>query len=86
MERIETAEEWVGRLYLESQYKERNSYPKGKTLAYDLEVSELLPERLTIGDFPGFKSVNLTKANLDIVVRQELTSWRAALSTSKAFT
>lgn len=83
LERIEAAEEWVGRLYLESQYKERNSYPKGKTLAYDLEVSELLPERLTIGDFPGFKSVNLTKANLDIVVRQELTSWRAALSNVK---
>lgn len=83
LERIEAAEEWVGRLYLKSAYKQRHSYPLGKTLATDLIVSELLPKRLTIGDFPGFKSVNLTKEHLDIVVRQNIPTWRAALSNVK---
>ncbi|MFJ2982664.1 MULTISPECIES: GIY-YIG nuclease family protein [unclassified Pseudomonas] len=83
LERIEAAEEWVGRLYLKSTYKQRHSYPLGKTLENDLVVSELLPKRLTIGDFPGFKSVNLTKEHLDIVVRQNIPTWRAALSNVK---
>lgn len=83
LERIEAAEEWVGRLYLDSQYKERHSYPLGKTLANDLVVSELLSKRLTIGDFPGYKSVNLTKEHLDIVVRQDISTWRSALSSVK---
>ncbi|WP_312944569.1 GIY-YIG nuclease family protein [Stutzerimonas kunmingensis] len=83
LERIEAAEEWVGRLYLKSTYKQRHSYPLGKTLAKDLVISELLPKRLTIGDFPGFKSVNLTKEHLDIVVRQNIPTWRAALSSVK---
>ena len=83
LERIEAAEEWVGRLYLDSQYKERHSYPLGTTLAEDLVVRELLPKRLTIGDFPGYKSVNLTKEHLDVVVRQDLSTWRAALSSVK---
>ncbi|MGF6395993.1 GIY-YIG nuclease family protein [Pseudomonas plecoglossicida] len=83
LERIEAAEEWVGRLYLKSTYKQRHSYPLGKTLENDLVVSELLPKRLTIGDFPGFKSVNLTEEHLDIVVRQNIPTWRAALSNVK---
>jgi hypothetical protein len=43
-------------------------------------VSELLNEPRSIGHFPGFKQLNLTKAHLDLVVRQDLESWRAALS------
>jgi len=81
--RVANAEEWVGRLYLTSRYKQRNSYPLGETLADDLEVAELLPERLSIGHFPGYKRVNLTKSQLDIVVRQNIESWRSALSSVK---
>ena len=73
----------MGRLYLESQYTERHSYPKGETLAEDLTVTDLLAERLSISDFPGFKAVNLTKAQLDTVVRQQTAAWRAALSSVK---
>ena len=83
LERLPSCEEWVGRLYLTSRYMERNSYPNGETLAEDLSVSELLPERLSISDFPGFKAVNLTKAQLDIVVRQKSAAWQAALSSVK---
>lgn len=83
LERIPAAEEWVGRLYLSSIYKQRNSYPLGETLADDLLVTELLPKRVSIGHFPGFKNVNLTKGQLDVVVGQNLDSWRSALSSVK---
>ena len=83
LERVAGAEEWVGRLYLDSQYKERHSYPLGTTMAGDLVVRELLSKRLTIGDFPGYKSVNLTKEHLDIVIRQDISTWRSALASVK---
>lgn len=83
LERVPAAEEWVGRLYLSSSYTKRNSYPYGMTLVDDLVVTELLTERLSIGHFPGFKKVNLTKNQLDVVVQQNVDSWRSALSSVK---
>lgn len=83
LERIESAEEWAGRLFVSSKYKERNSYPKGETLEAELLVTELLPKRVSIGDFPGYKNVNITKVQLDLVINQRLASWRAALSSVK---
>lgn len=83
LERVPAAEEWVGRLYLSSSYTKRNSYPYGQTLAGDLAVTELLAERLSIGHFPGFKKVNLTKSQLDVVVQQNVDTWRSALSSVK---
>lgn len=83
LERVVSAEEWVGRLYLTSKYKQRNSYPNGETLVGDLQISELLAERLSIGHFPGYKKVNLTKPQLDAVVQQNVDSWRSALSSIK---
>lgn len=83
LERVPAAEEWVGRLYLTSKYKKRNSYPLGETLADDLVVAELIPNRLSIGQFPGYKKINLTKGQLDVVIGQNIDSWRAALSSVK---
>ncbi len=83
LDRVPAAEEWVGRLYLTSCYKKRNSYPLGETLADDLAVVELLANRLSIGQFPGYKNINLTKGQLDVVVRQNIDSWRSALSSVK---
>jgi hypothetical protein len=41
---------------------------------------ELRTSRLAIADFPGFKSVHLTKDQLDLIVREQLPEWRSALS------
>lgn len=83
LDRVPAAEEWVGRMYLTSRYKKRNSYLLGETLADDLVVTELLPNRLSIGQFPGYKNINLTKGQLDVVVGQNMDSWRSALSSVK---
>jgi hypothetical protein len=83
LERLASADEWVGRLYLTSPYKSRWSYLKGETIAHNLVISELLPEPRSIGQFPGYKHLDLPKAQLDLVVRQNLESWRAALASVK---
>lgn len=83
LERVESTDEFSGRLFVTSVYKERTSYLYGETLAEDLAISELLPERVSFGRFPGFKTVNLRKAELDIVVTQNMESWRTALSSVK---
>ncbi len=83
LERVPSCEEWVGRLFLESVYKARGSYPFATTLSNDLTVVELLSERLSIADFPGFKAVNLSKSQLDILVRGNAAAWRSALSSVK---
>lgn len=83
LDRVKAADEWMGRLYLRSPYTSRHSRPKGETLADELNVVELLPERLTIGAFPGFKGIDITMSELRILVQQNITSWRSALAAVK---
>lgn len=83
LERLSSADEWIGRLYLRSKYTQRNSWLTGERLENDLIVTELLPERLSIGQFPGYKQVSLSKEHLDVIVRQNTESWRAALAAVK---
>lgn len=83
LERLPASDEWVGRLYLRSPYTKRHSRPKGETLADDLNVEELLLERLSIGPFPGYKSVNISMGELRILAQQNTQTWRAALAAVK---
>jgi len=83
LERVKSADEFSGRLLVTSAYRERNSYLLGETLADDLSIAELLPQPISFGRFPEFKAVNLRKAELDIVVTQNIESWRTALSSVK---
>ncbi len=81
--RIQSTAELEGRLLAKSSYKERNSYVFGETLAQDLAITELLAERVSIASFPGFKLVDISRAELDLIIRQNIESWRAALSAVK---
>jgi len=45
-----------------------------------LLIAELRSQRMTIGDFPGYKSVLLSYRMLQTVVRESNTSWSTALS------
>lgn len=83
LERIQSTAELEGRLFLRSSYKSRSSYLRGETLTDDLEVAELLAERLSLRHFPGFKAVDISKAELDLMVRVNNESWRTALSSVK---
>ncbi|CUJ71889.1 GIY-YIG nuclease family protein [Achromobacter xylosoxidans] len=83
LERVQSCEEFVGRLYATSPYTQRNSYLLGETLAPGLVVSHILPRRLSIADFPGYKLVDVPKGQLDIIVRDNIPTWRTALSNVK---
>jgi hypothetical protein len=70
----------TGMAIVQFEKRFRASYLKGKAHASKLRVSELRARRMTIGDFPGYKSVRLSFRMLQTVVREEDPSWRSALS------
>jgi hypothetical protein len=70
----------TGRLIVEFPRDARQPYRKAETLAGQLQVSELKPSRLEIGDFPGYANVLLSKLTLDTIVQRVIESWKAALS------
>ena len=73
--------EFGGRLVIAFDRPGRQSYLNLDNWADNLSVCEILKERIKIGEFPGFKAVNLTKLQLDTVVKHGSESWRTVLST-----
>ena len=43
-------------------------------------VHEIRPERLRVAEFPGYAKVTVSKTRLDIIVKENIDSWRGALS------
>ncbi len=69
-----------GRLIVHFERTGRQSYLLGENWSHAIEVAEIRPERLRVAEFPGYSSTMLTKQHLDIVVKQNIESWRAALA------
>ena len=72
--------ELEGRLIVHYERKGRQSYRNAETLVDAITISAYRPEKMAIKEFPGYSWAMLTKQRLDIVVRQEIASWKAALS------
>ncbi len=79
-ELLQGQENLIGRIVVQYTKPFRNSYPKYEQCAEMLQIVELRKERASIVSFPGYKNVLLKKKELDVVVSQNLESWRAALS------
>ncbi|MBJ75721.1 MAG: hypothetical protein CMJ98_01760 [Planctomycetes bacterium] len=79
LELLPESEELAGRLIVEFHRSGRQSYLIAERWADSMEVSELLPAKYEIEEFPGYSSFLLTKQRLDIVVQREVPSWKAAL-------
>src|SRR5713101_7317917 len=71
--------EFSGRLIATFTRVGRQSYLRAENWADRLIITEIQRERMTIGEFPGFKGVHLNKAQLDTVAATGSESWRAAL-------
>lgn len=67
-------------VHFERGASHRQSYPKAENLADKMLLSHILPERLKIAEFPGFRAIDVSKGELDVIVTQGLESWRTALS------
>ena len=80
-ELLEGQSDIIGRIIVQHQ-RTRNSYVWLKPET-SLLISEIKRERMTIPDFPGYNNVTISHATLKTVTRQNIQSWRAALSNVK---
>ncbi|MCD4692279.1 MAG: GIY-YIG nuclease family protein [Calditrichales bacterium] len=77
---VEGLEHLTGRVIIKFEKKFRASYLKGEKYGEQLVVSKVLNRRMSVKDFPGYNKVLLTKGLLKTVVREEISSWKSALS------
>ena len=73
-------EHLTGRAVIQFDKKFRASYLRGPKYSDQMLMVGLLEQRMTVGEFPGFNAVLLSHAKLKTVVRENIESWRAALS------
>ncbi len=73
-------QELVGRLIVSYHRAARQSYLCGENTLSGILVSELKNQKMSIGDFPGYKNVDISKSILDTIVKCDLISWKTALS------
>jgi hypothetical protein len=69
-----------GRLIVRFEKDFRASYPCAWKLKERLLVTEVRATRRITPAFEGFKGLHLTKAQLDLIVRENDAAWRSALS------
>jgi len=78
--RMEEFKEIEGRLVISYHRTDRSPYRKLETCIDKMSVFQILPERLSIGPFPGFKAVEISHRELRIIEKQGIQSWVSALS------
>ena len=72
--------EMNGRLIATFSRPGRQSYLNAENVNDQIILSEVRAEPLSIDEFPGFKDVNITKDELELIVQKSPESWRTALS------
>ncbi|MHA0870966.1 GIY-YIG nuclease family protein [Enterobacter cloacae] len=82
MRTIPELAEYRGRMYVRTN-RPRNHMLDGVTLDGKMPVIEIAPVCLSFGEFPGYKNVSLNRISLGTIIRQQLESWKTALSIVK---
>ncbi|MCP3966560.1 MAG: GIY-YIG nuclease family protein [Lentisphaerae bacterium] len=72
--------EFSGRLTVSFDRAARQSYLYAEKYIEKIVISELTSKKMAIEEFKGYNKFILTKKKLDIVVSQNIDSWRGALS------
>lgn len=80
LDEISSCTQMNGRLIAYFERPGRQSYLKGDRWVDQILLSEISAERLRISAFPGYRAINLSKEELDIITTQGIESWKAALS------
>lgn len=80
MDEVPSCNELNGRMIVDFRRPGRQSYLNGDRWAGRIVVKEIRAIRMSIGEFPGYRAIDLTKAELDIIVKQGIPSWESALS------
>lgn len=77
----------IGRLVLNFKKTFRPSYPNAETIAdakYNVSVQSIREERLSVSDFKSFHETNLSRSELEIIIKHQAKDWKAALSSVAA--
>ena len=72
-------EHLAGRVIVSFHRTFRQSYLRGESYGSKLLVHEIRPERISVEDFPGYSSVNLTFDTLRVLTKQRPAAWLTAL-------
>lgn len=75
----ERSKEFNGRIVVSFVRPGRQSYLKADSWASDIHLSEIYPTKLDVGDFPGYKYLNISKYVLDAIVEKQVQTWKTAL-------
>ena len=70
----------AGRVVVGFRRAGRAAYLNADRWASHLEVRELFERRMAVSDFPGYHNVRISKTTLDLIVDQDVPSWRGGLS------
>ena len=82
-ELVEHQEDLIGRIVVNHVRSGRPAYLKGKKDGGNFVISEILPKRLAVEDFPGHNAVQISYEKLKTIVGQNLQTWYGALSNVK---
>jgi len=80
LKRLPSLEHLDGRTIVDFTKDFRASYLVGTKYEEQLIVNSILPERMSISDFPGFNQVRISFEMLRSIIRQDHPSWRTGLS------
>jgi hypothetical protein len=58
----------------------RQSYLNAERWVDQIHLEEIKSERMNVANFDGYRKVNISKGELDLIIGQSIDSWRAALS------
>ena len=75
-----SCDELAGRLIAKYSRSSRQSYPYAERLSERITLVEIRAEPMSIGKFPGFRAVDLSRADLELIVKRSVESWLTALS------
>lgn len=76
---IDVLSKYSGRIVVSFRRQGRQSYLLSENCVELPSIVELLPKKLEVEPFSGYNRSVVTKSKLDIIVRQNLESWRSAL-------
>ena len=73
-------DELAGRLIAKFSRSGRQSYLKAERWSERITLVEIRAEPLGIEEFPGYRAVDLSRGDLELIVKTSVESWRTALS------
>jgi len=80
LKEINTFDEISGRVVLKFERSGQMSYLIAENSISKMDILEILREKTTISEFPGYKSVNINRSELKAIVEHRSPSWETALS------